>query len=377
VSVQVVKASSSVSGTAADVTWGQAGSVSVTVAPAAATGKVELYDGATKLGEGTLTGGATSVAIASKALAVGTHSLTLTYLGDGNHAADEGTVSVKVVKASSSVSGTAADITWGQAGSVSVTVAPSEASGTVELRSGATKLGEGVVSNGTATVAVAARALAVGDHSLTLTYLGDGSHTASQSTVAVKVLRAATTISAPDVTLQWAKASSVAVTVTPSPGGTVELYAGTTRLGEASLRGDGTARIVLPPKSLEVGTHALTVKFLGSASYLPSQSTVTVTVTKGRSKAEVAAPTSLDAGDKAKIQATVDSFADDAAGTVRILVKEVRGSFSKKVTRTLEAGGKVVAKLTVPRSGTYVVKVKYLGDRHTLADKVTTRLRVG
>ena len=54
----------------------------------------------------------TSIAIAARALAVGAHSLTLTYLGDGNHAADEGTVSVTVVKASSAVSGTAADITW-------------------------------------------------------------------------------------------------------------------------------------------------------------------------------------------------------------------------------------------------------------------------
>ena len=76
---------------------------------------------------------------------MGTHSLTLKYLGDGNHAADEGTVSVTVVKASSSVSGTAADITWGHAGSVSVTVTPSAATGTVELYDGATKLGEGTL----------------------------------------------------------------------------------------------------------------------------------------------------------------------------------------------------------------------------------------
>ena len=118
----VVKRTSTVSGTAADITWGQAGSVGVTVAPAAATGTVELYDGGTKLGESTLTDGTTTIAIAAKALAVGDHSLTLTYVGDRNHAADEGTVSVTVVKASSTVSGTAADITWGKAGSVSVSV---------------------------------------------------------------------------------------------------------------------------------------------------------------------------------------------------------------------------------------------------------------
>jgi len=166
---------------------------------------------------------------------------------------------------------------------VSVSVDPAAATGKVELFDGATKLGEGNLSGGATAIAIAAKALAVGDHALTLTYAGDGSHTASQVGVAVKVLKAPTTVSAPDVTVQWAKASSVSVTVTPALGGTVELYDGSTKLGEAILGGDGKARITLAAKSLEVGTHALTLKYLGSSNYLPSQSTVTVTVTKGRS----------------------------------------------------------------------------------------------
>ncbi|MBL0749004.1 Ig-like domain-containing protein, partial [Nocardioides baculatus] len=376
VSVTVAAASSSVSGTAADITWGDAGSVAVTVTPSAATGTVELYEGATKLGQGTLTDGGTTIAIAAKALAVGTHSLTLKYLGNSSFTASEGSVSVRIVKASSSVSGTAADITWGDAGSVAVTVTPSAATGTVELYEGATKLGQGTLTNGASSVAVAAGALGVGDHSLTLRYLGDGSYSTSQSTVAVKVLKAPTSVSAPDVTLQWAKSSSVAVKVTPSPGGTVELYEGATRLGAATLLGDGTARIALAARSLEVGTHTLTVKFLGSASYLPSQGTVTVTVAKGRSKVGVTLPKSVDAGDRAKIKATVSSVAGDATGKVTILVKEKGGDLTRKLTRTLR-NGKVVAKVTVPRSGKYVVKVTYLGDEHTLGDRVSTRLRVG
>ncbi|RYC12675.1 Ig-like domain-containing protein, partial [Nocardioides zhouii] len=375
VSVTVVKASSSVSGTAADITWGNAGSVTVTVTPSAATGTVELFDGATKLGEGNLTSGTTLIAIPSRALAVGTHALTLKYLGDGSHSSSQGTMSVTVVKASSSVSGTAADITWGNAGSVSVTVTPSAATGKVELYDGATKLGEGTLTGGATSIAVAARALAVGDHSLTLKYVGDGSYNASQGTVKVVVLKAPTTVSAPNVTLQWAKASSVSITVAPPAGGTVELYDGSTKLGEATLRGDGTARIALPAKSLEVGTHSLTLKYLGSGSYLPSQSTVTVTVTKGRSKVEVSVPKSVDAGDRAKIKATVDSAAGDATGPVEILVKQVGGSFKKELTRKV-GDGTVVVKIRLPRSGKYVVKVKYLGDVHTLGDHVSTRLRV-
>ena len=152
----VVKASSSVSGTAADITWGDAGSVSVVGRPRLRRpARSSCTTAATKLGEGTLAGGATSIAIAARALAVDAHSLTLKYLGDGNHAADEGSVSVTVVKASSSVSGTAADITWGDAGSVSVAVTPGVATGTVELYDGATKLGEGNLAGGATSIAIA------------------------------------------------------------------------------------------------------------------------------------------------------------------------------------------------------------------------------
>jgi 5'-nucleotidase len=295
-------------------------------------------------------------------------------VGDTHYSASQSTVSVKVVKASSSVSGTAADITWGQAGSVSVTVAPAAAIGTVELYDGATKLGQGTLSSGSATITIAANALAAGDHALTLTYLGDTHYSASQSTVSLTVRKAGTTVSAPDVTLQWSKSSSVAISVSPLVGGTVELYDGATKLGEATLRGDGTARIALAARSLEVGSHVLTLKYLGSGSYAASQSTVTVTVTKARSKVSVTAPSSVDAGDRAKVKAVVESVGNDATGDVRILVKKVGGTFKLALTRTL-VDGKVKAKVRLPRTGKYVVKVTYLGDAHTLRDHVSTRVR--
>ncbi|HEY0641928.1 MAG TPA: ExeM/NucH family extracellular endonuclease, partial [Nocardioides sp.] len=328
VSVTVVKASSSVSGTAADITWGQAGSVSVTVTPAAAGGKVELYDGATKLGEGTLSNGTSSIAIAAKALAVGDHTLTVKYLGDGNYTSSDSTVAVKVVKASSSVSGTAADITWGDAGSVSVTVNPAAAGGKVELYDGATKLGEGTLSNGTSSIAIAAQALTVGDHTLTLKYLGDGQYKASEGTVSVTVVKASTTVSGTDTTIQWSKAGSVPVSVAPATAtGSVELYDGTTRLGTATLSG-GAASIALAAKSLEVGTHALTVKYLGSATHAASQGTVTVTITKAKAKVTVAKPQAIKSGTKARIKVALGA---DVTGKVGIVLKKVGGTFKIQV----------------------------------------------
>ena len=69
-------------GTADEIVTGSAGSVDVTVTPSASTGTVEVKDGSTVLGTGTLSGGATSVVIPAGSLAVGSHDLTLVYSGD-------------------------------------------------------------------------------------------------------------------------------------------------------------------------------------------------------------------------------------------------------------------------------------------------------
>ncbi|WP_165356762.1 ExeM/NucH family extracellular endonuclease, partial [Nocardioides zhouii] len=234
IQVTDTRADSTVSGTAADITWGEAGSVDVTTTGGTDGVKVELYDGATKIGEGTLTGGATTIAIPAKALPVGAHTLTLKYVGDDATKPSQGSVQVTVVKATSAVSGTAADITWGDAGSVSVTVDPSEATGTVELYDGATKLGDTTVTQGSITIA--AKALAVGTHSLTLKYLGDGNHAADEGTVSVTVVKASSTVSGTAADITWGDAGSVTVTVAPAAAtGTVELYDGATKLGDTTV----------------------------------------------------------------------------------------------------------------------------------------------
>ncbi len=373
VDVTVVQMDSSVSGTAADITWGAAGSVEVTVTPSTATGTVELYDGTTLLGDAELDGGGATIAIEAGALAVGDHTLTLKYLGDDDHDASESTVDVTVVKASSTVSGTAADITWGRAGSVSVTVTPAAATGTVELYNGSTRLGQAAVSNGSVTIPVAAQSLAVGNHTLTLTYLGNGQYKPSSSDVAVKVVKAATTVSGTGTSLQWAKAGSVAVTVAPTVAtGTVELYDGATKLGQATLSG-GSASIPLAARSLEVGSHTLVVKYVGSATHAASQGTVGVTVTKAKPKVNVAKPEAIKAGEKAKIKVTVVPDGYDATGQVRIVLK---GAGETIVVKEAVVDGKAVARVEGPRGRQLRVTATYLGDEHTLRGEDDTRLRV-
>ncbi|KQV71561.1 hypothetical protein ASC64_06025 [Nocardioides sp. Root122] len=377
VDVVDTRADSTVTGTASDITWGEAGSVSVAVSPAADGGTVELYDGTTKIGEGTLAGDATTIAVPAESLSVGAHTLTLRFLGTDGVKPSQGEVVVTVVKAPSTVSGTAADITWGEAGSVSVTVDPSSATGTVELHDGATKLGEATLDSGAATIAIPAGTLTPGSHSLTLTYLGDARHAGSEGTVTVTVAKAPTTVSGSDTTIQWAKGGSVQVTVSPAAAtGTVELLDGTRRLGSATLNG-GSARITIPSKALDVGRHTLTVSYLGSATHAASQGTVTVTVTKSKPKATPAVridePKAIKAGERASITVEVSADGHTPTGLVLVLLRD--GSKHAEVLASLD-DGQATVRPRMAKAGDYEVTAIYGGDRGTLPGGDTARLRV-
>ena len=92
----VSKAATTVTGTPATIQWGKAGNIAVRVTPSEATGTVELYDGGTRLGVATLSGGAASIRVGSKVLPLGTHTLVVRYLGSATYATSQGSVTVTV-----------------------------------------------------------------------------------------------------------------------------------------------------------------------------------------------------------------------------------------------------------------------------------------
>ncbi len=85
-------------GASAPVTYGKAGTLVVSVAPAAATGKVEVVNGTEVLASGTLASGQARLELPAKGLLPGTHQLTLRYVGDGAHKPSSSKVAVMVAK---------------------------------------------------------------------------------------------------------------------------------------------------------------------------------------------------------------------------------------------------------------------------------------
>lgn len=384
VAVVDTRADSTVTGTAAPIVAGQPGSVAVTVTPATATGTVELFDGTAKIGEGTLTGDATTtIAIPAGTLALGEHQLRLAYAGDGAVKPAEGTVTVTVAKAASTttVTATPASVVQDSGTSslaVAVTATGAAPSGSVSAWLGDTQLATGTLVDGQATLVVGPFAT-VGAKAIEVRYAGSADVAASTRTVTVTVTArpvpqpTATTVTGTDTSVQWAKAGSVAVSVSPTAAtGTVELLDGTTRVGSASLSG-GSASIVLAARSLEVGQHVLVVKYLGSATHAPSQGTVTVTVTKARPKVRVDEPSPVRAGEKAKVRVDVSADGYVPTGKVEIVLKQ--GSKRIVVRKTLIRGDSV-AWIKVTKQGSWKVRVTYLGDEHTLAGEDSTTLKV-
>jgi Big-like domain-containing protein len=146
------------------------------------TGTVTFKDGVTTLGPGTLSGG--SATFTTTALSVGGHSITATYNGDGNNGSSTSlSLSQQVNQAVTATSlGSSLNPSGvGQAVMFTATVTGGVgATGTVTFKDGAATLGTGAVNvAGVATFTTTA--LALGDHSISAEYGGDGNNAGSTS----------------------------------------------------------------------------------------------------------------------------------------------------------------------------------------------------
>jgi hypothetical protein len=144
------------------------------------SGSVTYKDGTTSLRSASL-GAATHI---SAGLSVGVHSLSADYAGDGNFNSHCATVTRTVGKASSSAKLTSSSIssTHGHAVTFTATASPEYAgvpSGKITFKNGSTILATVTVSSGKATYTTSS--LAVGTHSITARYSGDGNFNGSTS----------------------------------------------------------------------------------------------------------------------------------------------------------------------------------------------------
>jgi hypothetical protein len=169
-----------------------------------------------------------------------------------------------------------------------------------------------------------------------------------------------TTVSGTATPFRYGDAGTLNLVISrPTATGQVDVFSDTgSKIGSATITA-GKGVLTLAPKSLEPGVHTLTLKYLGTSVFAPSQGTVDVRVLKAKPHVKVKVDDTVDkaGGDKVVVRVTAP---DDIK--VRGKVKLIVGGTGKSVTVKLVKGKAVIELPKIGQVGTFTLKAKYLGS---------------
>ncbi|WP_091026051.1 ExeM/NucH family extracellular endonuclease [Nocardioides szechwanensis] len=359
------------------MTYGQPSSLEVTLDQEAATGTVTLYtDSLVTLATAPVSNGSASIPLSAGILPVGIHGLRLVYSGDGGYSGDEAPVTIVVNKATPTITASPdpAFININtQTSDIHVTVSGTGVSpgGTVTAMVDGNVLDTETLSGGAATLTVGPFTT-VGPKTVTITYAGDPTTASGTTTTQVTATEVVVDPEEPVVTTTTATASpmvygtagqvQVNVQSTEPTSGSVQLTEGSTVIGSSNVAADGTATIAIAGTALSVGTHGLTVAYLGDTANVPSQGSVTMTVSKAGSATQAAvspAEVVVRQG-RASVSASVSADGYTPTGSVQI---RINGEVV--ATRSLTSGSVFALLAPFESVGPHNVSVVYLGDANT------------
>jgi large repetitive protein len=343
-----------------------------------AQGSVTIYDGGIQIGTALLTGGAApqvggtgQATFTASTLAVGTHSITVTFPGDTSYASGTSAVLTQVVNQAQTATAVAAAPNPAFAGgaivftaTVKLTQGVNVPTGTVSFTSGTVILGSAAVStSGTATINTT---LVVGSYSVVATYSGDVNDAGSASSPLSLGVQIATTSSAVTANPNPAAVDSP-MTFTAKvmgnggiPTGSVTFFADGVSIATANLDATGTATI--SSSSLPAGTHSITASYSGDASDLPSTSPpIGILVTTIPTATALGTTSTSGANSQVVLVATViGAFGPVPTGTVTF--SSVSGAVSTVIgMATLDSSGVATLNPNLA-SGAFSIVAAYGGD---------------
>ena len=248
------------------------------------TGTVTFKDGAATLGMETLNGTGTST-LQTSSLAVGSHSISVSYSGDSDYSTASTSIIQTVQSATTQVTLTASANPATYATPVTFTATITDnggiATGSVTFTDGGTAIGTGLLNaNGVATLTLST--LAPGPHAIVANYAGNSNIGASSSTPVMLSVKEVTSVALASSANPAMTLSSVVLTATVSnegvgqPTGTITFTDGATQLGTATLNANGVASLTVP--SLAAGNHPLLASYAGDTDNFASAS---ATLTEG------------------------------------------------------------------------------------------------
>ena len=266
------------------------------------TGSIIFYDATTNAtldtqtlsaASGTYTASVSSSAISS--LTVGTHTIEAIYAGDGTNAAATGSLSQVVNTNATTVSVVSSENPSYYGDSVTFTATAVGSYGTptgsvtfYDATNSAT-LGTGTLSAGTATYTASASkatsTLAVGTHSITATYVSDGTHDAASASLAqvVKANASTLTLAASAASIYYGHSETFTVaasSLSGVPSGSVSILVdGVSTYAATLTTGASASSASLSTTTLTVGTHTITAYYAGDGTHdAATSNAVSVTV---------------------------------------------------------------------------------------------------
>ncbi|AQA26075.1 bacterial Ig-like domain family protein [Rhodococcus sp. MTM3W5.2] len=359
-SLTVAKANSTT--TLAPITGAKVGTattLTATITGGTAGQTVEFYDGTTKIGSTGLNSNGTAT-FAWTPTTAGNHAISAKF---PDTATTNGSQSApQTVQVTQNVNSTVAlapitNAKVGQASTLTATVNPAAAGGTIEFKDGDTILGTSPVgANGTATLPWTPNA--GGGHTIHAAFSGRDGVNASTTTAQVTVAEAdvnSTVALAPVTGAKVGTATTLAATVAPAAvGGTIEFKDGDTVLGTSPVGADGTATLPWTPSA--GGGHTLHASFSGRDGVNPSTTTGQVTVAEADVNSTVAlAPvTGAKVGQATTLTATVAPAG--AGGTI-----EFKDGDTVLGTAPVGADGTATHQWTPAAAGAHTIHAAFSG----------------
>lgn len=251
--------------------------LTATVTPQLATGKVEFWDkdANEKLGESQVNNGTATYSYTPTT--TGAKKLEARFVPEGGN--NEASTSNELVVTAKAYETTVSlnegqSFTAGQAGPLTATVSPNNAQGKVVFTDGTTTLGEAPVDNGVATLPEATFGEA-GTPKITATFVpaensNFAENTGSGTVQVTKAAEGTTVTLTGNASVPAGQSAEITATVTPSEAaGKVRFYEGDTELGVEDVT-DGTATL---NREFAAGDHTVRAEFIPNdrAAYEPSQ----------------------------------------------------------------------------------------------------------
>ena len=336
--ITVNKVDSSIDVGDINLTYGETGSVSVSV-----SGAVEVTGEVVGHPEAVVNVDNNTISVSG--LDAGNYTLNVTVVPDSNHNPVTKSVDITVSKADSSVGVGDIDLTYGESAEIDVKV---DGAGeiTAEIDNVSVEIKDDKVS---------IPVLDAGNHTLTVTVAGDDNHNPVSKSVDFEVSKANTTVSA-TTTPEYNSGKDATLTFKDENGNPISNMTVTVDLnGPKEYTTDKKGQISIPTRGLAPKTYDVSVSFKGTDNYNGFNTTVKITVQKATPK--------LTANKK-----TFKSSTKSKKYTVTL--KDNKGKAIKKAKVTLRVGGKTY-KATTNSKGKATFKIVKLNKKGTFKATVT------